>query len=522
MRHLFLTPLFLGSVLVLGCSQEGLPPEAERVQADDSAIINGVLDTTHTAVVAVLGNAFECSGTVLQVTGTTGYVLTAAHCCVPGDLPNQVVVGPDYTTGVSHNIVPGSVTRDSCYLDYPGSTDDVCMLKFMNATGVPTIPPMTPQTDTLAIGTPITYVGYGITAVPAPMNGNTQRRKVDKNIGKVDTYFVEYAGADMSGTCQGDSGGPGIVTVNGKEMVASVTSFGDQSCNQLGSSIRTSAVYTHFIAKYLADTMPDQVCPASVDCNSCVQSSTQNGNCKNPTDTCFKDPECGALAQCYQGCSTVACQNACTTAHVGGLTKYAAIFSCICTVGCAQACGNTPTCTAPKCGLKVVDTTCTSCVETTCCAEAWECQADSTCRKCFTVGTPPAACAANAKAAAYYACASGQCSCTVKDPSLAGGTTAASSSAATTGSGEMTTTGVGGAGGAGGDPSVTATTGAGVGGGAATTAASGTGGSGASGDTQVGGCACSTEDMGQGGAAPYAALALGAFGIITRRRRRAK
>ena len=515
MRHLLLTPFFLGSLLVFGCGQEGLPPEAESVQADDSAIINGTPDTTHTAVVAVLGPDFSCTGTVLQVKGTTGYVLTAAHCCPANDLPDQVFVGTDYNnpnTGTYHNVVGGSVLKDSCYLDYPGSTDDVCMLKFNNATGVPIIPPMTPQTDTLSVGTPITYVGYGIIAAP-PGGNNSVRRKVDKTIGKVDSYFVEYASAGQSGTCQGDSGGPGIVTVNGQEMVAGVVSFGDQSCNQLGSSIRTSAVYTSFIAVYLADGAPAPVCPAAVDCNSCIQSSTQNGSCKNITDACFKDPDCGALAQCYQGCTTTACQNACTAANTDGLTKYSAIFGCICTVGCAQACGNTATCTAPKCGLKVVDTTCTSCIESTCCAEAWECQADATCRKCFTVGTPPAACAANAKAAAYYACASNQCSCTVKDPSLAGGTTAASSSAATTGSGETTTSG------AGGDPGTT--TAAGVGGGAATTAGS-TGGSGSNGDTTVGGCACSTEDRGQGGVAPYAALALGALGIVARRRRRAK
>jgi MYXO-CTERM domain-containing protein len=518
MRTLLLTPLFLGSLLVLGCSQESPAPDEERVESDEAPIINGSPDLTHTAVVAVLGPNFACTGTVLQVKGTIGYVLTAAHCCPANALPKQVVIGPNYNTGVSHPVVAGSVVKDSCYQDYPGSTDDVCMLRFANAAGVPVIPPMTPQTDNLTIGTPITYVGYGITVAP-PGDNNSTRRYVDKTIGKVDPYFVEYASAGVSGTCQGDSGGPGLVKVNGQEMVASVTSYGDQSCNQLGASARTSAVYTNFIAPYLADQAPNPICPAATDCNVCSNSATQQGACADVTSACFSDAECAALVNCYQGCVTQACVNACNTQNVGGLTKYAAIFTCVCDIACAPACGNTTTCTAPKCGLKVTDATCSDCVEASCCAEAWECQADTTCRKCFGA-TPPAACATNAKAQTYYQCAKSTCSCAVNDPANSGGTTAASSSAATTGSGDMTTTGAGGGGGA------TTSTGAGVGGGtAATTVGAGgaeaAGGSGSS-STEAGGCgSCTTRGSADHvPSAPIAALGLGALAAIARRRRR--
>ena len=525
MRTFLLTPLFLGSLLVLGCAQGGPAPDEERVESDEAAIINGSPDLTHTAVVAVLAPDFACTGTVLQVKGTTGYVLTAAHCCPANDLPNQIVIGPNYTTGVIHAVVAGSVVKDSCYQDYAGSTDDVCLLKFTNAAGVPVIPAMTPQTDTLTIGTPITYVGYGITVAP-PGDNNSTRRYVDKMIGKVDPYFVEYASAGVSGTCQGDSGGPGLVKVNGQDMVASVTSYGDQSCNQLGASVRTSAVYTDFIAPYLADQAPNPTCPAATDCNVCSNSATQQGACADVTNACFNDAACAALVQCYQGCGTQACVNTCTTQHVGGLTRYAAILSCICTTACAPACGGTPTCTAPKCGLKVTDTTCTSCVEASCCAEAWACQADTTCRKCFGTTTSPAACATNAKAQTYYQCATSTCSCAVKDPASAGTTTAASSSAATTGSGETTTATTG----AGGSSGETVTTGAGVGGSPATTAGVGSAGPGGA-EAAGGGGSSSTETAGCGSCAtrgsaapvpgaPVAALGLGALAAIARRRRR--
>jgi MYXO-CTERM domain-containing protein len=516
MRLLLLTPAVLGSLLLLGCAEGSPPPQGEQVESDEGAIINGSPDVTHTAVVAVLSPDFECTGTVLQVKGSTGYVLTAGHCCPANDLPDEVVVGPDYTTGAIHPIVAGSVLADPCYLDYAGSTDDVCLLKFQGAAGVPTIAPMTPQTDALVNGTPITYVGYGLTAAP-PNGNNSLRRSVAKTVSKVDPYFVEYANAAQSGTCEGDSGGPGIVVVNGQELVASVTSFGDQSCNQLGSSIRTSAVYAGFIAPYLADQVPSPTCPAATDCNACSAGATQNGSCVNATNACFQDADCAALVQCYQGCTSTSCINACNTQHVDGLTQYVAIERCVCVDACATACGNTTTCTGPKCGLKVTDTTCTTCVETTCCAEAWECQADTACRKCFGA-SPPAACAANAKAAAFYACAKDQCSCAVPDPAN-GSTTAASSSAATTGGGETTTSGAGGASTTSTAASVTSTVGVG-GGAASTTGAGGSDGSSSGDGAQVGGCACSgTGSGGRTPPAPFAALALGVAGMVARRRR---
>jgi MYXO-CTERM domain-containing protein len=372
---------------------------------------------------------------------------------------------------------------------------------------------MTPQTDALSVGAPITYVGYGIT-VPLPGDNNSVRRYVDKTVGKVDPYFVEYANAGVSGTCQGDSGGPGLVNVNGQELVASVTSYGDQGCNQLGSSIRTSAVYANFIAPYLADQAPSPACPAATDCNVCSDSATQHGACVDVTSACFNDAKCAALAQCYEGCTTQSCVNACTTQHVDGLTKYVAIFSCVCDTACAPACGSTTTCTAPGCGLEVTDAACSNCVEASCCVEAWECQADAACKKCFGASPPAAACATNAHAQAYYQCARSTCSCAVNDPAGSGSTTAASSSAATTG------------GGAGGSTGATTTTAVGVGGGGATTTAStggaGAAGGGGSGSTEAGGCgSCATRGSDhEAPGAPVAALGLGALAALMRRRRR--
>ncbi len=438
-------------------------PEIDQGKAA-SEIIGGALDTTHTAVVAVLGNNFSCSGTIIQVTGGQGYVLTAAHCCVPGNLPSKVVIGNDYNTGQQFNIVAGSVVADSCYGSCPGSTDDVCMLRFSGASAAtPVIPAMTPATDALTIGTAITYVGYGITQ-PPPGGFNSKRRSVAKTIGNLDPYFVEYANPNVSGTCEGDSGGPGLVIVNGVEQVACVTSFGDQNCQQLGSSIRTSKVYTNFIAPYLADQVPNVgACPIDTDCNVCLGDATNSncgGGCVTTLSACQNDPNCGALLTCYNGCTTLACQNACNTTHLAGLQQYEGVVACICGPSCSTACGANAFCTDNHCGIQPPNATptCASCMEDACCTEAWTCSTDPNCKKCFTFPNPPAGCATNAAANAYYQCVTSSCgnSCTLHDPKSTTPTTSTTAGAGGSTSGN-------GGGGAGGAGSGASTSGAGAG-----------------------------------------------------------
>ena len=510
-RPTLLGALFLAGLLA-GCASVDPRSAGERLGRDDAPIINGSLDSAHHAVVAVLGSSYECSGTIIQVKNGQGYVLTAAHCCPAGDLPVQVRIGNDYNLTANpppqvFNVVSGSPIADPCYQSCPGSTDDVCMLKFSGANGsTPTIPAMTSQTDLLQIGTPITYVGYGIIASP-PGGNNSQRRYVAKTIGALDSYFVQYADPGASGTCEGDSGGPGLVLVNGTETVASVTSYGDKLCMALGASIRTSAVYDTFIAPYLQDLAANPSCPADFDCQACsttAENAQCGGGCAQQTSDCFADAACAALIQCYQGCGTQGCISTCNTAHVDGLQKYEAISACLCTGTCATACHN-QLCVSPKCGTKPKNSpaACGTCVEDSCCAEAWACSVDGACKKCFSAATPDASCAGNAAAVAYYQCAHKSCGsagCSLKDPAGTTGTTS-SSVATSAGSGGS---GTGGAG---------ATSGTGE----KTSGATGTGGSNVG---QKSGCAVGGPGDDELPAAPVAALILGAAVALHQRRRR--
>lgn len=209
-------------------------------------IINGAVDTTHGAVVAVLNTTqgFSCSGTVIAVDGTTAVVLTAAHCA-PADV---VLTGDDYASPTASYAVTD-------ILVHPGYNDQNFLFDYslMRIAGVPadlpSIPALTPAEDTLASGAPLTLVGYGVTSTSDP--NNTIRHHFAATADQLTVTSITFSNAS-GGTCAGDSGGPALTT--GTERVAGVTSFGDVSCSTFASDGRVSNVYDTFIAPYLTGT----------------------------------------------------------------------------------------------------------------------------------------------------------------------------------------------------------------------------------------------------------------------------
>src|SRR5215471_19057995 len=95
----------LACAAVVGCSGEGLV-DRQRTGEAEEGIIDGTLDTTHQAVVALFGAQSECTATIVAVSGGYGYALTAAHC-VTLDTPQYVVQGNDYnsSSSIGYNVV---------------------------------------------------------------------------------------------------------------------------------------------------------------------------------------------------------------------------------------------------------------------------------------------------------------------------------------------------------------------------------------------------------------------------------
>lgn len=504
-------------LLSLGCVAEKPSTEQPAGQAEQP-IINGTKDTTHDAVMAVLGAESECTGTVIakDVAAKKAYLITAAHCM--DDPPQVVVRGNNYQSGTQYNVVDYKAHEQ-----YNGSVYDFAMVTFTwNNNEPPVIPALTKAQDDMVAGTTVDFVGYGVlSANPnSPGYNNSIRYHVSGQLDSVAALTVHYnqsaSGpyANNSGTCFGDSGGPALYNLAGVgETVSAVTSYGDQNCTQFGVSSRVSAVEA-WIADYIVNGGGGGG-PAT--CDECTQSSTSDGGaCANAWDSCLNDNSCLGLVQCLNDCQTQACVDQCVQDNQNGVPKYQATLACICDTGCQSECADAGFCQGggPQCGF-TADATCQSCFEGACCAQANACVSDPACTDCVTNPDADPACAEqNAKAGAFLYCLTQNCA---TECGIGGsGGTGGAGGAGGAGTGGSVTGGAGGVGGAGGG---------GVGGGAGGNGNGGDGGDGGNGgdggSTDPTSCACRAAGEGSTGS-DGAAFALGAMlmGLFAARRRR--
>jgi MYXO-CTERM domain-containing protein len=229
--------VWLAGFLCVGCAVEA-EPGGERGRVE-RPIINGVVDTTHTAVVGVFNGVEVCSGTIIAVDGSDGYVLTTASC-VATNAATMILEGDDYTSpGTTY-----SVAEQTSHPSASGGDFDFAVIRFTGATAsTPVIPAMTPAEDNLTTSDTVTAVGYGITSFPA--GANTTRRSLDLSIASL-TSTVITVPLSSGGPCTGDGGGP--LLSQGTERVAGVNSFSDGTCSTAAGAGRVSAVYDDFIA----------------------------------------------------------------------------------------------------------------------------------------------------------------------------------------------------------------------------------------------------------------------------------
>jgi MYXO-CTERM domain-containing protein len=372
------------AVSTTACSNAGSPPEQRETR--EQSIYYGSPDTTHQAVVAVSRNGAMCSGTIVAVSGTNGYVLTAAHCLVGSGTqtvpPSQVTVyvGNNYSSPTS-TFQAAALKVHPLYDGDDGSANDFGMIRFTGATAsTPVIPAMTPAQDTLAVGTQVDLVGYGRTETSY---NNTVRRHVVKPIADLYSAWLVFDQAGTSGgTCQGDSGGPALTT-SGTERVAGVTSFGTgMTCTEDGYHGRVSVVYNSFIKPFIDGTV------GQISCEECQNAATAGkGVCIPVIETCQKSSACQSFITCISACTTVACQNQCIQTHAAGADLYFAITDCMCDA-CPSQCGSDPMCAKPQCGFELNDASCGACSDAKCCAQEQACADNATCTSCASTSNP--------------------------------------------------------------------------------------------------------------------------------------
>lgn len=206
-----------------------------------------------------------CTGTLIDVLGRSGFLLTAAHCVTAEEegaarLPAEqlvVLAGNDFLNATA----AFPVEAIEVHPGYDGSfaVHDVAIVRIDlgDSPPPPVIPPLFAQEDTLRVSDPLLFIGYGQTERE---EDNSERRQVARDIALLDGDVITYSQQDATGTCFGDSGGPGLVTLQGQERVAAVISGGvgsDERCaGGWGVSMRVSR-YTRFIEGVLSSGTSD-------------------------------------------------------------------------------------------------------------------------------------------------------------------------------------------------------------------------------------------------------------------------
>jgi secreted trypsin-like serine protease len=222
--------------------------EPAPVGQEERPIINGQVDQSHLAVVALVADYYGqswsfCSGTVIGPRA----ILTAGHCLEEsGIAPTDMYAyfGTTVGDGSSKIRCTAGQAHPSYYVRQDGAPMyDVAVLTLsQDAPVVPVQWQRTPLPD--IVGKNVTLVGYGVTNAQR-QTGDGTRRVVDLAVTQIDDTFIYY-GDGQKGTCQGDSGGPMFLDVNGTLTIVGVTSWGDQSCVQLGGNTRVD-IYSDFI-----------------------------------------------------------------------------------------------------------------------------------------------------------------------------------------------------------------------------------------------------------------------------------
>jgi hypothetical protein len=125
-------------------------------------------------------------------------------------------------------------------------------------------------------------------------------------------------------TCEGDSGGPAFLMRNGKEVIAGVTSFGDQNCQVGGADTRVDAYWDSFIKPHI-QAVDGNVTTADMASSSAVSDA----------GTSITPPANGTVAVGYDCTDSAQCASGgiCTLGTHRYCTVTCATNSSVCTAG---------------------------------------------------------------------------------------------------------------------------------------------------------------------------------------------
>ncbi len=315
-------------MLLLACAP---PLETSSTGSVQQGIIGGTTDSGDPSVVLVVATKGKseqafCTGEVVS----PHVVLSAAHCVDPDTLGStgftfQIFLGNNINDSTQQqtasNFVDVSETHFNSLFD-PSQVDsgnDISVLITKTALPVPSLPMNRTALDPSMVGQNLRLVGYGINS-GTDSQGSTAgtKRQTSSPLKMYDSLLINY-GTSTHNTCEGDSGGPAFLTINGTEVIAGITSFGDKTCKQSGYDTRIDVFAASFVDPYIAANDPQGNSGTGSGTGSgsgngantggaiTAQNGTFGASCKVPSD-------CDS-GLCYSGGGASYCTAACDLAH---------------------------------------------------------------------------------------------------------------------------------------------------------------------------------------------------------------
>lgn len=310
---------------LLGAACTGTPSTGTALQP----IINGTTDSGDPAVVLVLSQTpgsntgSLCTGEIIS----PHVVLTAAHCVDPAvsGVGSKFVVFTGTTLSQSSPATEFLAVAETHFDTMFNPSDptlghDVGVVILKSPTTIPPIPFNRKALPQSAIGQAARLVGYGITSGTDTMGTSAgTRRQAPSSVLSFDDLVINFE--DMKhGICEGDSGGPAFLTLDGRELIVGITSYGIKNCPLTDPGTDTLVdKYTSFIDPYVLQFDPPAAGPGdscSSDADCAPRSCSQTGVGKICVQSC--DPM-AMPATCPTGtmCTSVDGQNICAKPQSG-------------------------------------------------------------------------------------------------------------------------------------------------------------------------------------------------------------
>jgi secreted trypsin-like serine protease len=239
--------------VLAGCSASiGTGSDEGSNSAD---IIGGATTSSYPAVMALFAGDLQTGRGALCTASLIAprILLTAAHCIsseeVGTDAQFVVLAGGDVRKSPSAPLAVTSVMHDRAFSarDLEGGHDigAVLLAEPLNVRPLP----VNRVAPTGLAGHSVRIVGYGVNDGSA-QTGAGIKRAATTTIREIESKLL-FLGDATHDTCQGDSGGPALGTIDGKETIVGVTSFGDVGCARGGYDTRVD-LYGSFIDRALA------------------------------------------------------------------------------------------------------------------------------------------------------------------------------------------------------------------------------------------------------------------------------